>query len=69
MTVVDLLRHCHSIRNLSRAWTLFHWRKSVMNYYMAAILPISFGEALERTEETLKQEGLASSAGLTSKKP
>ena len=28
-----------------------------MNYYMAAKLPISFGEALERTEEALKQEG------------
>ena len=28
-----------------------------MNYYMAAKLPISFGEALERTEEVLKQEG------------
>lgn len=28
-----------------------------MNYYMAAILPISFGEALERAEEALKQEG------------
>ena len=28
-----------------------------MNYYMAAMLPISFGEALERTEEALKQEG------------
>ena len=28
-----------------------------MNYYMATILPISFGEALERTEEALKQEG------------
>ena len=29
----------------------------MMNYYMATILPISFGEALERTEEALKQEG------------
>ena len=28
-----------------------------MNYYMATILPFSFGEALERTEEALKQEG------------
>ena len=28
-----------------------------MNYYMATKLPISFGEALERTEEALKQEG------------
>ena len=28
-----------------------------MNYYMAAMLPISFDEALERTEEALKQEG------------
>ncbi len=28
-----------------------------MNYYMAAMLPISFGEALERTEEALKQDG------------
>ena len=28
-----------------------------MNYYMAAMLPISFGEALERAEEALKQEG------------
>ena len=28
-----------------------------MNYYMAAVLPISFDEALERTEEALKQEG------------
>lgn len=29
----------------------------MVNYYMAAKLPISFGEALERTEEALKQEG------------
>ena len=29
----------------------------MMNYYMATILPISFGEALERTEKALKQEG------------
>ncbi len=29
----------------------------MVNYYMAAILPISFGEALERAEEALKQEG------------
>ena len=28
-----------------------------MNYYMATILPIPFKEALERTEEALKQEG------------
>ena len=28
----------------------------MVNYYMAAKLPISFGEALERTEEALKQE-------------
>ena len=28
-----------------------------MKYYMAAMLPTSFGEALERTEEALKQEG------------
>lgn len=28
-----------------------------MNYYMATKLPISFGQALERTEEALKQEG------------
>ena len=28
-----------------------------MNYYMATKLPITFGEALERTEEALKQEG------------
>ncbi len=28
-----------------------------MNYYMATKPPISFGEALERTEEALKQEG------------
>lgn len=32
-------------------------RESRVNYYMAAKLPISFGEALERTEEALKQEG------------
>ena len=29
----------------------------MVNYYMAAKLPISFGEALERTEDALKQEG------------
>ena len=29
----------------------------MVNYYMATKLPISFGEALERTEEALKQEG------------
>ena len=29
----------------------------MVNYYMATKLPISFGEALERTEEVLKQEG------------
>ena len=29
----------------------------MVNYYMATTLPISFGEALERTEEALKQEG------------
>lgn len=28
-----------------------------MKYYMAAMLPISFGEALERTKEALKEEG------------
>lgn len=28
-----------------------------MNYYMAAMLPSSFSEALERTEEALRQEG------------
>ena len=28
-----------------------------MNYYMAAMLPTTFGEALERAEEALKQEG------------
>lgn len=28
-----------------------------MNYYMAVMLPISFGEALERAEEALKHEG------------
>ena len=29
----------------------------MVNYYMATILPIPFKEALERTEEALKQEG------------
>ena len=29
----------------------------MVNYYMATKLPISFAEALERTEEVLKQEG------------
>jgi len=29
----------------------------MVNYYIAAKLPISFGEALERTEDALKQEG------------
>ncbi len=29
----------------------------MVNYYMATQLPVSFGEALERTEEALKQEG------------
>ena len=29
----------------------------MVNYYMPAKLPISFGEALERTEDALKQEG------------
>ena len=28
-----------------------------MTYYLSAMLPFSFGDALERTEEALKQEG------------
>ena len=36
---------------------LFDRMESAVNYYLATMLPISFGEALERAEEALKEEG------------
>lgn len=53
-----LLDHWHSQWNRSVASTLTGSEgRTTVNYYLAATLPVSFGEALERTEEALKQEG------------